>query len=269
MTATRIAILGCSGRMGRLLVDAVRGDPDCILVAGVVGPGSKALGWDLGTAIGGQPLGIEVTGNASAAFAAADVAIDFTLPAASLVHAELAAESGTALVIGTTGLGAKQLEYVESAAARAPILRAANTSLGVNLLLALVEQAAARLPAELFDIEILEMHHRHKIDAPSGTALALGEAAAAGRGVGLEEASVRVRDGHTGPRPAGSIGFATLRGGDVAGDHRVIFAADGELLELGHRATSRAVFAKGALSAAKWLAGRPAGLYAMKDVLGL
>src|SRR5690606_33462498 len=168
-----------------------------------------------------------------------------------------------------TGLGAKQLEYVESAAARAPILRAANTSLGVNLLLALVEQAAARLPAELFDIEILEMHHRHKIDAPSGTALALGEAAAAGRGVGLEEASVRVRDGHTGPRPAGSIGFATLRGGDVAGDHRAIFAADGELLELGHRATSRAVFAKGALSAAKWLAGRPAGLYAMKDVLGL
>ncbi|SMF08524.1 dihydrodipicolinate reductase [Tistlia consotensis] len=269
MTATKIAILGCSGRMGRLLVETGRADPDCRVVAGVEGPGSKALGQDLGALAGGSPLGLAVTEDARAAFALADVAIDFTVPAASLAHAALAAESGTALVIGTTGLSAGQLETIGAAAARAPILRAANVSLGVTLLLALVEQAAVRLPAADYDIEILEMHHRHKVDAPSGTALALGEAAAAGRGVSLEEASVRVRDGHTGPREAGTIGFATLRGGDVAGDHSVIFAAEGERLELGHRASNRAVFAKGAIRAAKWLAGRPNGLYAMKDVLGL
>ncbi len=265
----RLAILGCSGRMGRLLVETAQADPACVVVAGVEGPGSKALGWDLGTALGGQPLGVEVTGDARAAFEAADVAIDFTLPAATLVHADLAAETGTGLVIGTTGLDGKQLELVEAAAERTPILRAANMSLGVNLLQALVRQAAARLPAEDYDIEILEMHHRHKVDAPSGTALALGEAAAAGREVGLAEASVRVRDGHTGPRPGGAIGFATLRGGDVAGDHDVIFAAEGERLVLGHRASNRAVFAKGAIRAAKWLAGRPSGLYSMADVLGL
>ncbi|MEX2631857.1 MAG: 4-hydroxy-tetrahydrodipicolinate reductase [Tistlia sp.] len=269
MTALRLAILGCSGRMGRLLVETARADPDCRLVAGIEGPGSRALGWDLGTAAGGQPLGVEVTGDARGALELADVAIDFTLPAATLVHADLAAETGTALVIGTTGLAAAQLELVAAAAARAPVLRSANMSLGVNLLLALVEQAAARLPAEDYDIEILEMHHRHKVDAPSGTALALGEAAAAGRGVALEDASVRVRDGHTGAREAGAIGFATLRGGDVAGDHEVIFAAEGERLLLGHRASNRAVFARGAICAAKWLAGQPAGLYSMKDVLGL
>jgi 4-hydroxy-tetrahydrodipicolinate reductase len=265
--ATKIAILGCSGRMGRLLVETALADADCRLVAGIEGPGSKALGWDLGSVAGGQPVGVEVTGDARGAFEIAEVAIDFTQPAATLVHAGLAAETGTALVIGTTGLGAAELEQVE--AGSAPILRAANMSLGVNLLLALVEQAAARLAPEDYDIEILEMHHRHKVDAPSGTALALGEAAAAGRGVALAQASVRVRDGHTGPRAPGSIGFATLRGGDVAGDHDVIFAAEGERLLLGHRASNRAVFARGAIRAAKWLSGKPNGLYGMKDVLGL
>lgn len=266
---TKIAVLGCSGRMGRLLVETALADAGCLLVAGIEGPGSTALGWDLGSVAGGQPVGVEVTGDARSAFEIADVAIDFTTPAATLVHAGLAAETGTALVVGTTGLSDKQLEALAACAAQAPILRAANMSLGVNLLLALVEQAAARLAPEDYDIEILEMHHRHKVDAPSGTALALGEAAAAGRGVALAQASVRVRDGHTGPRAPGTIGFATLRGGDVAGDHEVIFAAEGERLLLGHRASNRAVFAHGAIRAAKWLAGRPNGLYAMKDVLGL
>jgi 4-hydroxy-tetrahydrodipicolinate reductase len=269
MSETKIGIVGCSGRMGRMLLAAVLESDRAALAGGVERPDSAFLGHDLGELAGQGNIGIPVSDDAADLFKGADVVIDFTTPAATRAHAELAAESGTALVVGTTGLDAEAQEAIAAAAKSAPIVQAPNMSLGVNLLLALVEEAAAKLPPEAYDIEVLEMHHRHKVDAPSGTALGLGAAAAKGRGVELEEAAVRVRDGHTGPREAGTIGFATLRGGDVAGDHSVIFAGDGERLELGHRASNRAVFAQGALTAALWAAGKTPGLYSMKDVLGL
>ena len=204
----------------------------------------------------------------AAAIGAADAVIDFTVPAATVAHARLCAEKGVALVIGTTGLDPDQTKAVHEAASKVPILWAANMSLGVNILLALVEKTASMLdPA--YDIEILEMHHRHKIDAPSGTALALGKAAAAGRQVRLEDVWRKSRDGHTGARPAGEIGFATLRGGEEVGVHTVMFAAAGERLELSHRSFSRETYASGAVRAALWLDGRKPGLYGMKDVLGL
>lgn len=268
MAEVGIGIVGCAGRMGRLLLAGALDAPGARLAAGGERPGSEAVGRDLGTLAGRGEIGLACTDDGHALFAASDVVIDFTLPQATAGHAALAAETGTALVVGTTGLAEEQLAELERAAEAAPILRAPNMSLGVNLLMALVRQAAAKLD-DSYDIEIVEMHHRHKVDAPSGTALGLGEAAAAGRNVDLDEASVRVRDGHTGARARGSIGFATLRGGDVAGDHTVIFAADGERLELGHRASSRQVFVQGALKAALWLHGRPKGLYGMTDVLGL
>jgi 4-hydroxy-tetrahydrodipicolinate reductase len=199
---------------------------------------------------------------------ASDVAIEFSVPAATASHATLAAELGTPLVIGTTGLSAAETAAVRAAATRIPIVWAANTSLGINLLLGLVEQAAARLGPD-WDIEIMEMHHRGKVDAPSGTALALGRAAAAGRGVALDAVAQRGRDGITGARKSGDIGFAALRGGDAVGDHHVIFAGAGERLELSHRATNRAIYAKGAVRAARWVIGQPPGLYGMKEVLGL
>ncbi len=263
-----IGIVGCAGRMGRLLLAGVLDAPGATLAGGSDRPDSAAVGQDLGTLAGRAALGRSVTGDAGALFAASDLVIDFTLPEATAGHAALAAEHGTALVVGTTGLREEQLAELERAAQTVPVLRAPNMSLGVTLLMELVRQAAAKLD-ESYDIEVVEMHHRHKVDAPSGTALGLGEAAAAGRNLDLDSASVRVRDGHTGPRPRGSIGFATLRGGDVAGDHSVIFAGEGERLELGHRASSRQVFVQGALTAALWLRGKPAGLYAMKDVLGI
>ena len=199
-------------------------------------------------------------------FRVSDVVVDFSAPEASARHAKLAAATGKALVVGTTGLDARQMEILKTAAKKAPILCAPNMSVGVNILLRLVREAAAQL-GEDYDIEILEMHHRHKADAPSGTALALGRAAAEGRGVDLAKKSARARDGVTGPRKAGAIGFAVLRGGDEVGFHRVLFAGPGEVLELSHRATSRRVFARGALRAALWLAKRKPGLYAMADVL--
>jgi 4-hydroxy-tetrahydrodipicolinate reductase len=268
MTETAIGILGCGGRMGRLLLAGVLDLPGASLAGGSDRPGSDAVGLDLGTLAGRPATGLAAGDDPRALFEASQVVIDFTLPTATADHARLAAETGTRLVVGTTGLKEEQLAELERAAQRIAVLRAPNMSLGVNLLMALVRQAAAKLDAS-YDIEILEMHHRHKVDAPSGTALGLGEAAAAGRRVDLEDASVRVRDGHTGPRPEGAIGFATLRGGDVAGDHTVVFAGPGERLELGHRASSREVFVQGALKAALWLAGKPAGYYGMHDVLEL
>jgi 4-hydroxy-tetrahydrodipicolinate reductase len=190
------------------------------------------------------------------------------VPAASIHHAELVARHGKALVIGTTGLAPAETAAIEGFARQTPIVWAPNMSLGVNLLLGLVEQVAASLGPD-WDIEIVEMHHRNKVDAPSGTALGLGRAAAKGRGVVLDEVAVRSRDGLTGAREAGTIGFATLRGGDVIGDHTVVFAGNSERVELTHKATDRRVFAKGAVRAALWLRGKPAGLYGMKDVLGL
>ncbi|MGB0671291.1 MAG: 4-hydroxy-tetrahydrodipicolinate reductase [Rhodospirillales bacterium] len=255
----RIGIVGCAGRMGRMLVQAVEDNPQCVYGGGTEPAGSPMLGETVG--------GLPVSADAAALFAAVDAVIDFTRPGATVAHAALAADTGTPLIIGTTGMTAAEQAHIEQAAAKAVIVQAANFSVGVNLLLGLTRQVAAILD-ETSDIEIVEMHHRHKVDAPSGTALALGRAAADGRGVDLEARSVRVRDGQTGPREAGTIGFATLRGGDVVGDHTVIFATEGERVELTHKAASRLIFASGAVRAAVWTRGRKPGFYSMRDVLG-
>jgi len=268
MSTTRIGIAGCSGRMGQMLIREVLATPVTALAGGSERPDSAAVGKDIGTLIGGAALGTAVTGDAAALFAASDAVIDFTAPAATVAHAALAAATGKALVIGTTGLADADRAALARAAEKAPIVFAPNMSLGINLLLALVEQAAARLGSG-FDIEVLELHHKHKVDAPSGTALALGEAAARGRNARLAEVAVRTRDGHTGARPAGAIGFAALRGGAAVGDHTVMFLGEAERIELTHRAESRRIYAQGAVRAASWLAGRKPGLYGMKDVLEL
>jgi 4-hydroxy-tetrahydrodipicolinate reductase len=264
----KIGVVGCDGRMGRMIVKAATAADGAEIAAGCDRPDSADLGRDVGELAGIGPIGVPLGDAAAAVFAAADVVIDFTVPGALAEHARLARDTGTALLVGTTGLQAAETAALDAAAERAAVLWAPNMSLGVNLLLTLVERAAAALGPD-YDIEVLEMHHRHKADAPSGTALALGRAAAAGRGVDLSGTAVYAREGQTGPRRPGAIGFATLRGGDVAGDHAVIFAGPGERLELGHRASSREVFAQGAIKAALWLHDRPPGLYAMADVLGL
>ena len=263
----KIGIVGCGGRMGRMLVAEVVATAGCELAGGTEAPNSPLIGQDVAQLAGLAASGVKVGGDTKALFAAADAVIDFTVPAATARHAELAARHGTALVVGTTGLSAEQQAAVVAAANKVAVLQAANMSPGINMLLALTKRVAATLGAD-YDIEVLEMHHRHKVDAPSGTALALGRAAADGRQVALDAVAQRVRDGHTGARRPGDIGFATLRGGDVAGDHTVIFATDGERLELGHRASSRAVYARGAVRAAQWLHGKPPRLYSMLDVLG-
>jgi 4-hydroxy-tetrahydrodipicolinate reductase len=257
----KIAIAGAAGRMGQMLIQEIARTPGCTLAAALEGPGSNKLGTDAGG-------GVKIVSDAAAAIGAAEALIDFTVPAATLAHARIAADKGVAMVIGTTGLNPEQTAAVHDCAKKTPIMWAANMSVGINVLLSLVEKTASMLdPA--YDIEVLEMHHRHKIDAPSGTALALGRAAAAARGVAFEEVVQRGRDGITGPRNAGAIGFAALRGGDNIGEHHVIFAGLGERLELVHRATNRAIYAKGAVRAARWLVDRPPGLYGMKEVLGL
>ncbi|MBB6252672.1 4-hydroxy-tetrahydrodipicolinate reductase [Nitrospirillum iridis] len=265
----RIGIVGCGGRMGRMLMREVLGTAGATLSGGTMRPGNPDLGKDLGTLAGLEPAGILSTSDAEALFAASDAVIDFTTPAGTAAHADLAARHGTALVVGTTGLTVDQQGAIDTAAKTAALVQAPNMSLGVNLLLALVEDVARTLGPDVWDIEIVEMHHRHKVDAPSGTALGLGRAAAAGRDVDLAAVSDRVRDGHTGAREAGHIGFATLRGGDVVGDHTVIFAAEGERIELTHKAGSRAIFARGAVRAAIWAGAKEPGLYSMRDVLGL
>jgi 4-hydroxy-tetrahydrodipicolinate reductase len=268
MAQTRIGVLGCAGRVGRMLVADIAATEGCALAGGTARPGGAALGHDLGELAGVGRLGIAASEDAEALLRGCDVAIEFTTPAATAEHAALAARLGKPLVIGTTGLHGAEENAVRQAARQVPIVWAANTSLGINLLLGLIEQVAARLGVD-WDIEIMEMHHRHKVDAPSGTALALGRAAAAARGTSFDAAAVRGRDGITGPRPSGAIGFAALRGGDNIGEHHVIFAAAGEQLELTHRATNRAIYSKGAVRAALWLVGKPPGLYGMKEVLGL
>ena len=263
----KIGVVGCAGRMGRNVIEQVLSTPGCALAGGTERPG-PAIGQDLGTLVGRGSVGAVVMEDAARLFAAADAVIDFTAPAATRAHAHLAAETGKVLVVGTTGLGESDVAVLTFAAAKAPIVYAPNMSVGVNVLFALTERLAGVLGPE-FDIDILEMHHRHKVDAPSGTALALGRAAAAGRQVRLEDVWRKQRDGQTGARPRGEIGFASLRGGDVVGDHAAIFATDGERIEFAHKASSRQVFAKGALRAALWVAGKPPRLYSMKDVLGL
>ncbi len=264
----RIGIVGCAGRMGRTNLREVLGTEGVTLAGGLERAGHPALGQDLGVLAGLKPAGLAATDDLEALLEASDVLIEFSTPEATLATTARAAEHGRAHVIGTTGLDAEQTRRLEAHAARIPIVWAPNMSLGVNLLLGLVEQVARALDAG-YDIEIVEMHHRQKVDAPSGTALALGRAAARGRKVALEEAAVRVRDGITGPRQAGSIGFATLRGGDVVGDHRVVFAGLGERLELAHVATDRRIYARSAVHAARWTVGRAPGLYGMNDLLGL
>ena len=254
--------------MGRMVLACLKDTPGAEIAGGTDAPGAEALGQDLGELAGFGALGLVAGDDPVALFAQCEAVIDFTTPSASLAHAELAAQARSAHVIGTTGLDPEQMAAIARAAIHTPIVQAANMSLGVTLLTALVEQVARALDPD-YDIEIVEMHHRRKVDAPSGTALALGQAAAAGRGVELDAVAQKVRDGITGARKSGDIGFATLRGGDVVGDHAVIFAAEGERLELGHKATTREVFARGAIKAALWAHGQPQGLYTMRDVLGL
>lgn len=256
----KIAIAGAAGRMGQMLIREIERTEGATLAAALEGSGSNKIGTETG--------GLKIVGDAAAAIGAAEAVIDFTVPAATVAHAKICAEKGVAMVIGTTGLDPEQTKAIHAAAEKTPILWAANMSLGVNILLALVEKTASMLDPS-YDIEVLEMHHRHKIDAPSGTALALGKAAAAGRKVKIEDVWRKSRDGHTGARPAGEIGFATLRGGEEVGVHTVMFAAAGERLELSHRSFSRETYASGAVRAALWLKGKKPGLYGMKDVLGL
>ena len=264
----KIGIVGAAGRMGRMLIAEVLGVEGCQLAGGTEPPGSGVLGQDLGLLIGAAEQGLSIGDDTGALFKASDAVVDFTHPDATAAHAALSGETGVALIVGTTGLEAQHMEALGRAAAKAAVVQAANMSIGVNLLLGLTEQVASALGDD-YDIEITEMHHRYKVDAPSGTALALGAAAAKGRGVNLEDVSDRGRDGEAGPRIAGDIGFSVIRGGDVAGDHTVIFAGPGERVELTHKAGSREIFARGAIRAALWTEGRAPGLYSMRDVLGL
>lgn len=268
MTAMRLIVAGAAGRMGRALVRAIAEAEGVTLAGAFERAGSDAIGRDAGELAGVGPLGVAVVDDPLPLVAAADGALDFTTPDATVALSALAAQGRIVHVIGTTGLDETHLQRLDAAARHAVIVRSGNMSLGVNLLAALVRQAARALGPD-WDIEVLEMHHRAKVDAPSGTALLLGDAAAAGREVELGENAVRSRDGHTGPRPAGAIGFATLRGGTVVGDHTVIFAGAGERLELTHRAEDRMIFARGAVKAAQWGFRRKPGHYSMADVLGI
>ena len=268
MAGTKMGVVGCGGRMGRMLVAEIAATEGCSVAGGSEAPGSGYVNQDIGELAGIGRIGVPIGESAEKVIRGSDVVLEFTSPEATAEHAELAASLGTAMVIGTTGLGPQQGDRVREAARRIPVVWAPNMSLGVNVLLSVVEEVARRLGPD-WDIEIMEMHHRGKVDAPSGTALALGRAAAAGRGVDFEAVEQRARDGITGPRRIGDIGFAALRGGDAIGDHHVIFAGAAERLELVHRATSRAIYAKGAIRAAGWVVGRPPGVYGLKEVLGL
>ncbi|SET38461.1 4-hydroxy-tetrahydrodipicolinate reductase [Oceanicella actignis] len=263
-----VTVVGASGRMGRMLIEAVRENPAVVLTGATERPGHPWIGRDLGEALGGAPMGVTVEDDPLEAFARSRAVLDFTAPAATLAHAALAAQARCVHVIGTTGFGDEDLARLSAAARHAVIVRAGNMSLGVNLLTMLTRKVAKALD-ESFDIEILEMHHNRKVDAPSGTALMLGEAAAEGRGTTLAEAAERARDGMCGPRKPGAIGFASLRGGDVVGEHEVIFAGAGERIVLRHVATDRMLFARGAVRAAIWGQDRKPGEYDMLDVLGL
>jgi 4-hydroxy-tetrahydrodipicolinate reductase len=267
MTDLRIAIAGAGGRMGAANIRAVAATPGLVLHSAFDRPDSPVLGADAGEIAGLKPLNVLIGEEPGPALAGADAIIDFSAPAASVALARLAAEHGLIHIIGTTGFSADDEVAIRTAALNgARIVKSGNFSLGVNVLVGLVRQAARALPG--FDVEVLEMHHSKKVDAPSGTALMLGEAAAQGRNIDLGQNSVRVRDGHTGPRVAGSIGFATLRGGGVVGEHTVFLVSDTERIELTHRAQDRAMFAAGAVQAALWARDRGAGYYSMADVLG-
>mgnify|MGYP000450313954 CR=1 FL=1 len=265
---TGIAVMGASGRMGRMLIDTVRENPAAHLAGVTERTGHDWIGRDLGDCLGAAAMGVTVSDDPLEVIAHAHAVIDFTAPAATVEHAALAAQARCTHVIGTTGLSEDDLAKIAAAARHAVIVRAGNMSLGVNLLVQVTRQVAAALDAD-FDIEVVESHHRHKVDAPSGTALMLGEAAAEGRGVRLDDVADRARDGMTGERARGAIGFHAIRGGDIVGEHDVIFAGEGERIVLRHVASDRRLFARGAVKAALWGQDRKPGEYDMLDVLGL
>jgi 4-hydroxy-tetrahydrodipicolinate reductase len=268
MADMRLIVAGAGGRMGRALTRVIAETPGAVLTGALEAPDSDRLGQDAGILAGLPANGIKLSSDLWALSADAHGILDFTVPAATIANVAIAAQRGIVHVIGTTGLSASDEAVIRSVSSQAVVVKSGNMSLGVNLLAALVKRAAQSLDAN-FDIEILEMHHRSKIDAPSGTALMLGEAAAAGRAIALEQHSVRGRDGVTGARKTGDIGFASLRCGTAAGDHSVIFAGQNERLILSHHAEDRVLFAHGALKAALWAHGKPPGFYSMADVLGL
>ena len=263
-----IVVTGASGRMGQMLIETINASDRCKLVGAVERPGHSWVGQDLRFMMGGTPSKVKVTDDALAIFAKAQAIVDFTTPASTVEFAGLAAQARCVHVIGTTGMSDDDLGKIKAAARHATIVRAGNMSLGVNLLVQLTKQVAAALDED-FDIEVIEAHHNQKVDAPSGTALMLGQAAAEGRGVSLDDVSDRGRDGITGAREPGQIGFHAIRGGDIIGEHDVLFAALGERIVLRHLASDRAVFARGALKAALWGQNRKPGEYDMLDVLGL
>ncbi|MBF0434607.1 MAG: 4-hydroxy-tetrahydrodipicolinate reductase [Magnetococcales bacterium] len=267
MAQVDIAVLGAAGRMGRMLVTAVSQVTGLRLVGATEQDGSPFLGRDAGEVAGIGPVGVAIGSQIHDGFAAGRVAIDFTLPQATRNHLQRAVEHHTGLVVGTTGLTEGDVQQLTRAAQDIPIVFAPNFSIGVNLMFKVAAQVASTL-GETYDIEIIEAHHRHKVDAPSGTALGLGRAVAGAMGKPLQDVAVYAREGHTGARVPGSIGFATVRGGDIVGDHTVLFAGEGERFEVTHKASSRMTFARGAVQAALWLNGKPPGLYTMRDVLG-
>lgn len=264
----RVVVIGASGRMGRQLIAAVDENEGCELVGTTERDGHDWIGKDLGDCLGGQTRGLAVTDDPLAVFAKADAVLEFSSPAATVEHAGLAAQARAVHVIGTTGMDDTELQKISAAARHATIIRAGNMSLGVNLLTELTRRVAAALDED-FDIEVVEYHHNQKVDAPSGTALMLGEAAAAGRGHSLQSVRDAAREGITGARKRGQIGFAALRGGDIVGEHDVMFAGAGERIILRHVASDRMLFARGAVKAALWGWGKPPGEYSMLDVLGL
>jgi 4-hydroxy-tetrahydrodipicolinate reductase len=268
MSDMRLIVAGAGGRMGRALTRVIAETPGAVQVGALEAPGSELLGRDAGVLAGIEANGVKLSADLWSLSAAADGILDFTVPGATIANVAIAAQRGLVHVIGTTGLSASDDAVIKSVTSRAIVVQSGNMSLGVNLLAAVVKRVARALDPG-FDIEILEMHHRAKVDAPSGTALLLGQAAAAGRNIDLETHSARGRDGFTDARETGDIGFASLRGGTVAGEHSVIFAGPSERLELTHKAEDRMIFAHGALKAALWAHGRKPGLYSMADVLGL
>lgn len=268
MADTKIGIIGAGGRMGQACIRQVTDTDGCAVVAASDMAGSALIGQDAGTAAGAGALGVAVTDDAAAVIAASDAIIEFTLPEPTVNHVALTAEAGVAHIIGTTGMDAAQENALKAAGEKTVVMHAPNMSLAVNLLFALTKQVAATLNDD-FDIEIFEMHHKHKVDAPSGTAVGMGRAAAEGRGVNLDDVAQWARNGITGERKRGDIGFASLRGGNVIGDHTATFAIEDERLEISHKAQSRQIFARGAVHAALWSAGKEPGFYTMFDVLGI
>ncbi|MGO6788233.1 4-hydroxy-tetrahydrodipicolinate reductase [Rhizobium ruizarguesonis] len=267
--AMKLVVVGAAGRMGQTLIRLIHSIEGVTLHAAIERTGSPFVGKDAGEIAGLGPTGVVIGDDPLNAFLDAEGVLDFTSPAATVEFSGLAAQARIVHVIGTTGCSDDDNARIAAAARHARIVKSGNMSLGVNLLSVLAEQAARALDPDDWDIEILEMHHKHKVDAPSGTALLFGEAAAKGRGIDLASKSVRVRDGHTGAREAGTIGFATLRGGSVIGEHSVLFAGEGEIVTLSHSAADRSIFARGAIKAALWARDKKPGLYSMLDVLGL